>query len=99
MHVHGAHLNPTNLYSAVEVEKAAAAKQAAEVRKKLLSSASESESEAEAEAQAMSTVGGENEENAPPDQDQMELPAPKKRVLKKDAAEEDNSSDPISIWG
>jgi len=95
MHVHGANLNPnaTNLYSAVAAEKAAAAKQAAEVRKKLLSGASEIEADAEAQA----IVGGENEEA--PHRDQTDSPTSKKKSAKKDDAEEDNSDDPISIWG
>jgi hypothetical protein len=98
MHVHGADLNPnaTNLYSAVAEEKAADAKQAAEVRKKLLSGASEIEADAEAQA----IVGGENEEGSTPDHNQPDPSASSKEAAKKkDAAEEDSSGDPISIWG
>jgi len=101
MHIHGTHLNPnaTNLYSAVADEKAAAAKQAAEVRKKLRSSASEIEGEAEAEAPPISTISEANEEDPLAGHHQEEPPASKKNaVKKKDAAEETDSGD-ISIWG
>ncbi len=93
MHVHGAHLNPnaTNLYSAVAAEKTAAAKRAAEVRKKLLSNASEIEGEAE--IQATSMTAEENEEDSPPGHNH------KRPAKKKNAAEEGPPDDPISVWG
>jgi hypothetical protein len=97
MHIHGTDLNPnaTNLYSAV-TEKAAAAKQAADVRKKLLSGASE----IEGEAQASSIAGAENEEDPTADHNQTDPPAStKKAAKKKDDAEQDSSGDAISIWG
>lgn len=102
MHVHGAHLNP-NAYAAVEAEKTAAAKRAAEARKKLLSGASEIESEAE--VQAIPVTDESNEDDSPPGQNQQ-LPQISKKSdaeenddAKNDAGEEDESADPISIWG
>jgi hypothetical protein len=97
MHVHGAHLNPNavNLHSALAEEKAAAAKQAAEVRKKLLASAIEMEGEDVVQASSM--AGDENEEDSP-GHNQKHPPA-KNSATKKDSADEDPSADPISLWG
>lgn len=105
MHIHGVNPNATNLYSAVTDEKAAAAKQAAEVRKKLLSRASEIEGDAESESQATSLIGAENEEHPPPDHNQNDSLAARKRDAKnpssdrKEDAEDDSSDDPVSVWG
>jgi hypothetical protein len=52
MHIHGAamNINAMNLYSAAQGEKAASAKRAADVRKKLLSSAQSADVELSPEA-------------------------------------------------
>ena len=101
MHVHGLDPNATNLYSAVAAEKSAEAKQAAEVRKKLLSSGAKIEAaagvESEDEIEATSMIAGGNKEDSPPDQPN-DLPASDKPANKKSATEEDDSGD-ISLWG
>ncbi len=103
MHVHGAHLNP-NAYAAVEAEKTAARKRAAEVRKKLLAGASEAEGEAELQPIPAADEG--NEGDSPPgDQTSKENPAeendPPKRDApgSEDAGEQGESPDSMSIWG
>ena len=103
MHVHGLDPNATNLYSAVAAEKSAATKQAAEVRKKLLSSGSNIEGEAGAESdgeiEAISVIDGGNKEDSPPGEPK-DLPASDEHASnKKSATEEDDSGDPISLWG
>ncbi len=96
MRVHGTHLNPiaANLYAAVEAKKAAA-KQAAEVRKKLLSSASQIEGEAA--IQPVSTPDEEKEKDS--DQGPENPQTQKKNDLPGNAGEDDQSGDPISLWG
>ncbi len=102
MRVHGAHLNP-NAYAAVEAEKTAAAKRAAEVRKKLLSAASEAEGEGEIQPIPATDEG--NEDDSFPGQNQKHPQASKKNnaeennPAKNDAGEEDESGAPVSIWG
>jgi hypothetical protein len=95
MDVHGIHLNfaATNLYSAAAAEKTAAAKQAAEVRKKLKDGASKIE--AEPDADAVVTISGESNEGSRQRRDKKN-PAPRK---KKQNADEAPSAGQISIWG
>jgi hypothetical protein len=108
MHIHGTHLNPNalNLYSAVAAEKAAAAKQAAEVRKKLLSSASKIEGEADTDD--IPLIEEATEDDFPPNDDQAQdedrdqeehSPSQKGASNNEDAPEDDDSGDPISVWG
>jgi hypothetical protein len=64
MHVHGNQLNPNvaTLYAALAAESAARAKQAAEVRKKLISSASKLAGELGDDA--VSFIGGDTEQDS-----------------------------------
>jgi hypothetical protein len=83
----------TNLYSAVAAEKASAAKRAAEVRNKLMSSTAEVEDELD----TGKVLAVDNH----PQQDSRQ-PPPRKRspAENKPASDDDNDpEDPISIWG
>jgi hypothetical protein len=95
MHVHGTHLNPaaTNLYSAVAAEKAAAAKRAAEVRKKLKDGASQIEAELDADV-TLAISGESNEDSRQRRDNKNPRSSPKKQN-----ADEEPPADPISVWG
>lgn len=103
MHVHGSHMDPNalNLYSAVADEKAAAAKRAAEVRKKLMSSTGEVEDELDTASvtQVEKEAEPESEKEAEPDcQRDSERKRPRAEA-KQDAAEQEPFDDPMSLWG
>jgi hypothetical protein len=106
MHVHGAHLNP-DAYAAVEAEKTAAKKRAAGMRKKPLVDASEAEGEDWLQPIPVTDEG--NEDDSPPRENQNPQASKKNNAEesddaknddpKNDAGEEDESGDPLSIWG
>jgi hypothetical protein len=95
MHIHGNHMNPNlaSLYSAAAAEKAAAAQRAAEVRKKLIRSASKLEGELDTEE--VSCV------DQPEDEDsrQRRQKRPRSSKSKKSAADDEPSEEPMSMWG
>ncbi len=111
MHVHGAHLNP-DAYAAVEAEKTAAKKRAAGMRKKLLSDASEVEDEAGGQPIPATDEDNEDDsdrsdnqnpqaskENNAEESDDANNDDAKADDAKNDAGEENESGDPLSIWG
>jgi hypothetical protein len=114
MHVHGSHLDPNamNLYSAVAAEKTASAKRAAEVRKKLMASASEMEG-SELDADAISLIGDESQENRRSRREKDSLsseknqnpespadnPEPETNQSPEDVTDHSGPEDPISMWG
>jgi hypothetical protein len=95
MHVHGAHMDPsaTSLYSAVAAEKASAAKRAAEVRKKLMSSTAEVEDELD--TGKVLAVDNHPQQDARQPFSRKRPPAENKPA----SGDDDDSEDPISIWG
>jgi len=91
MHIHGSHMVPdAGLYTAA-AEKAAAARRAAEVRKKLIRSASKLE--AEANARRVSTVGQGTDEDSGRRQGSKQRSAPQKKQTGVQG-----SAAPISMW-
>jgi len=98
MHVHGNHLNPNvaNLYSAVAAESAARAKQAAEVRRKLISGASKLESQLDGDA--ISPVS-DDAEGSGQEQDFRDSEDNQAETEQNNSQEQDElSDDPISTW-
>jgi hypothetical protein len=99
MHVHGnqADLNLQSIYSAAAAEKLANAKQAAEVRKRLMSVSS---GEVEQAADAIVEIGERADEDSQPRQDPPEYPASKAKQNAASPGEADDlpPDDPISMW-
>ena len=99
MHVHGnpANLNLQSLYSAAAAEKLANAKQAAEVRKKLMSASAEIEAE---QADAIVELGEQANEDSRQRQDQNKRPDSKAKQGATAPGDADNlpPDDPISMW-
>jgi hypothetical protein len=101
MHVHANHMNPNaaSLYSAAEAAKAAATRQAADVRKKLLSEASKIAGQAEATGEGIAMIGQGTEEGSSQRQGQQNPRAPgSKEAGRKQVADEDQSDQPLSTW-
>ena len=106
MHVHGTHLDPNalNLYSAVE--KSAAAKRAAEVRKQLMSSTGEIEDELDTAIILQIDKEAEQGSRQPPEDpakkkeaDKDSKPTDPKNDATEDSGEEELTDDPMSLWG
>lgn len=93
MHIHANLTNPNmaNLYAAEAAEKAAAARQAAEVRKKLLQNASKLSSEPQ--VRELSRNDQDSQQEAGSDQGKQQLASKKKH-----STEAAKPSDPISMW-
>jgi hypothetical protein len=94
MHIHGAHMNPNilNLYAAAASAKTASAQRAAEVRKKLASSAAMIEGELDDDGVFM--IGQEPQEKSR----QRQQKDPRAATKKPDAEDDDQSGEPISTW-
>ncbi len=114
MHVHGTHLDPNalNPYSAAAAEKSAAAKRAAEVREKLMSSTGEMEDELDAGKVFPIAKQAQQNSRQPPGRKRPHPETPDEDADADDAdtearaAAEDDSSDdpndpddPMSLWG
>lgn len=106
MHVHGTHLDPNalNLYSAVE--KSAAAKRAAEVRKQLMSSTGEIEDELDTAIILQIDKEAEQGSRQPPQDPEAEKEATTdskasdpRNDATEDAGAEELPDDPMSLWG
>jgi len=106
MHVHGTHLDPNalNLYSAVE--KSAAAKRAAEVRKQLMSSTGEIEDELDTGMIFRIDKEAEQGSRQPPEDpaktkeaDKDSKPTDPKNDAAENVEEDEPADDPMSLWG
>jgi hypothetical protein len=96
MHVHTSHINPNaaSLYSAAAAAKAAATQRAADVRKKLMTSASKIAGKAEANGKGIFAIAQGTEQGSPQHHGRKNPRAPEK----KQAADEDQSGKPLSMW-
>jgi hypothetical protein len=96
MHIHSNHMDPNmlNLYAAASAEKAAASKRAAEVRKKLLASASEIKGGLDAEGTLF--IDPEKSGQDGRQEQGRERPQPRRTISQN--GEEREPKEPISAW-